>query len=69
MAIPKCIECNMRIRKFLITNSRLYHECTANGWTICYGDKLPKTSPRWCPMRIMDKRTPSKEYQGPNEYD
>ena len=51
MAVPKCSECILEKRKHLITNSKPYHECDANDQTICYGDKLPKTSPKWCPLR------------------
>jgi len=54
MSVPKCSECEHRKSKPLITNYKIRHSCNATmtGYnTIGYGDKLPKTSPRWCPLR------------------
>lgn len=67
--MTKCVECGSRTRKRLITNDKLYHDCNAVGKTICYGDKLPKTSPRWCPLRLQDKPRASYGHPGPNEWD
>lgn len=51
MAIPKCSECEMRSKRRSITNSAIRHTCDILGKTICYRDKLPQTSPRWCSLR------------------
>jgi hypothetical protein len=52
MSGKPCRECDFHRRRIFITNDQPYHECKAMGRIICYGDKLPKTHPRWCSLVI-----------------
>lgn len=47
----KCKDCEDRLRKDSIVTCDHRYECKAMNKLICYGEKLPKTSPRWCPKR------------------
>jgi len=67
MGIPKCSECEFRKQVICVGSIRPYYECTSpnlkvfargHDVIICCGDKLPKTSPRWCPKR---KKKTNKE--------
>jgi hypothetical protein len=51
--VPKCKECEHRVKKQSIVTYATYHQCDAeNNKTIVYHDRdLPKTSPSWCPLR------------------
>jgi hypothetical protein len=57
----KCIDCECRSEYQSIVNDRISHTCNALGKTISYDKNgLPKTSPRWCPLRKCNGRTESK---------
>ncbi len=47
MTLKKCVECEMKGIKWGITSS--YYTCKINNYVI--GAKLPKTKPRWCPLK------------------
>lgn len=51
--VLKYKECEQYIKNQSIVTCASYHQCAVeNNKTIAYHDKdLPKTSPKWCPLR------------------
>lgn len=66
----KCSECSSKELRDYQGVYKPRYICIPLDKVICVGEKLPVTSPRWCPMRLQNRKTIRKlRVPGPNEWD